>query len=255
MTTFGDIRSAIQAKSKEQLHDAMVHYHGPQPTDVEIQYVVDAALRYDWNLGVYYEHMIELTDLNTLNGMPMGLEPTFSYLERHPILINVTPESMRCCIHFGRHRYALGILPRKAVQEWLLGYVIKPMRLWFVDDDLYLWERVEIAHARRIDSGVLGFLREDIPVSIYRACNNLGVMHAAMANEVKRTCDGLVDAMREIDNHDTWTLLQNSFDQYVLHYFKLPKENGLTARQMHERGIELRAQQEFRARAMGLYDR
>jgi|LUMW01.1.fsa_nt_gb hypothetical protein len=253
MTTFGDIRSAIQAKSKEQLHDALAHYHGPQPTDAETQYVIDAALRYDWNLGVYYDAFHGHKAIFDHMSVQHETFIDFRQMDEHPICANTTPESLRCHIHVGSHRYRLGVLPRKAVQRWLLDCVIKPMHLWFIDDDPYLWERVEIAHARRIDSGVFGFLQEDIPVSIYRACNNLGVMHAAMANEVKWTCDGLVDAMRGIDNHDTWTLLQNSFDQYVLHYFKLPKENGLTAHQMHERGIELRAQQEFLASAMDFY--
>lgn len=259
MTTFGDIRSAIQAKSKEQLHNALAHYHGPQPTDAETQYVIDAALRYDWNLEICYDAFGGHRTMFDHMSLRHETFIDFRSMNEHPICADTTPESLRCHIHVGLHRYRLGILPRKAVQQWLLDYVIKPMRLWFIDDDLQVWERVEATHARRIAGGVIAELQEDIQYSVHRVCGHrgeyMGIMHAARTNEVKWVCDGLVDAMWEIDNHDTWTLLQNSFDQYVLHYFKLPKENGLTAHQMHERGIELRAQQEFRASAMDFYSR
>lgn len=257
MTTFGDIRSAIQAKSKEQLHNALAHYRGPQPTDAETHYIIDAALRHDWNLPTSYDafggHRLICDYMN----LPYETFADFYPMSTHPIFTEITPDSMRCHINVGLHCYRIGVLPRKAAQQWLLDCVIKPMRLWFIDDGLHVWKRVESSHGSRIESGVIAGLLEDIPRDILNILMRLGdgdeawgIAAAARANGIKQVCDGLTDAMWHFNNGDTWRLLQDSFDQYVLHYFKLPKENGLTAHQMHEREIELRAQQAFRASAM-----
>lgn len=209
MSDFGDIRSTVHAQDMYALHDAMRQYRDPStPVDVVARYAIDAALKYEWSLPLMYgDHYW------------------------HPLEGEAYQRKMVCHIWLGDRGYHLGKFPVEEMRRWLLEWVVKPMRMWCVDEPTHaMWGHVEAFHVRYMGSA--STCESNLWSSAMRMFSNaygddnqyVHVAHSVDDNNPTSVCHGLQMAMNEHSERSwqTMGLLRNSLDLWALRYFLNP---------------------------------
>lgn len=209
MSNFGDIRSAIHAQDMHALHDAMRFYKDSStPVDVVARYTIDAALEHGWSLPLTYgDHYW------------------------HPLEGEAYQRRMVCQIRLGDRGYYLGKFPVEEMRRWLLEWVVKPMRMWCIDEPTHaMWGHVESFHIRCM--GVESTCESNLWLNVMRMFSNAygddnqyaHVVHSVGDNNPTSVCHSLQMAMNHHDKKpwQTMPLLRDSLDLWALRYFLNP---------------------------------
>lgn len=207
MTNFGDVRSALHSRDDQALDFALNNWEGGVDAGV-VEYVIDSAIRTDTALCLTYD-----MDCNPLDGDIRAGKVNY----RLKIGANTTKR--------------IGTCTRELRQRWLLDWVVRPMRLWCVDEKTHnAWDEVIVMHERAIQQRMVGNfydmpgakdLWRDTMDAFRRAYADdpqyAHVVHSVNSNIPQRVAGSLEMAMNE--HGMPWTTmpkLRASFDMYML---------------------------------------